>query len=330
MPAPQILHEPSHIQTIAHAFDLGDVTCSQETSKVYRIDAQAGTFALRFFNSEATQRHVQATQSVRWILAATGLPIGAPIRTPTGVSLFACNGLFCELQPWMFHTDTGDHWSRLITASAALRQIHDGLVTADVHPDPRDDPWRTPAMLAEQLGSDAANLRDQARQRGVVIDHHLDRAAAILDTLRVDGSLDACARQLTHGDFQGPNLLFHGSDLCGIIDFERLAYRPRLYDLAWPFVFWRWFGTNQGSYTDADWHQARACCEGYTAAAPTLLEKDEWRTLPLLMAYIPARGIAQAASEDAPIEEIQAFAVALDFAEWLVKHPGDALARLRR
>ena len=151
----------------------------------------------------------------------------------------------------------------------------------------------------------------------------------VLEALDDSDLLKGCPRQLTHGDYQGRNSLFRGRTLSGIIDFERLEYRPRLYDMAWPFVFWRWFGTSRGPYTAADWRQARACCSAYAAASPQGIADAEWVVLPLLMAYIPARGIAQAADEDAPIGEVLAFGQAIEFAAWLVEHPDAALARLR-
>ena len=162
-----------------------------------------------------------------------------------------------------------------------------------------------------------------------MIDHYLHQAGHILETLRDGGILDACPRQLTHGDFQGRNILFQADMLVGIIDFERLEHRPRLYDLAWPLIFWRFFGTTLGDYDAADWQSARACCVAYAAASTTVLDDHDWATLPLLMAYIPARGIAEAAGESEPIAEVIVFAKALHFAAWLVEHPGDALARLR-
>jgi Ser/Thr protein kinase RdoA (MazF antagonist) len=319
----------SDLQTIANAFDLGDITACQHTSKVYRLDAQSGEFALRFYNTEATRAHVEATQTVRQALAAAGLPVAAPISTRAGITVVEWNGLLCELQPWIANTADGRSWANLVTAAAALRHMHDHLADCPALPDQHDDPWRTPAALANQLVADSAVLRHQARQVGAVIDPYLDHAAAILDLLHAGGKLDACPQLLTHGDFQGPNLLFRDSALVGIIDFERLEYRPRLYDLAWPFVFWRWFGTEEGAYTNADWRQARACCDAYAAAAPAALGDREWLTLPLLMAYIPARGIAVAADEAEPIGEILAFAKAMDFGMWLVQHPDAALAQLR-
>jgi hypothetical protein len=63
--------------------------------------------------------------------------------------------------------------------------------------------------------------------------------------------------------------------------------------------------------------------------APVVVTKDEWATLPLLMAYIPARGIAEAGQEEQPLGEILAFGKALAFAESLVQHPTQALQRLR-
>jgi hypothetical protein len=47
------------------------------------------------------------------------------------------------------------------------------------------------------------------------------------------------------------------------------------------------------------------------------------------MAYIPARGIAEAGQEEQPLGEILAFGKALAFAESLVQHPTQALQRLR-
>jgi len=271
MPRSNVELEPIQLHTIAQAFDLGAVTASRHTGKVYRLHAQSGIFALRFYNTEATRAHVEATQTVRRTLAAAGLPIAISISTRVGTTIIEWKGLLCELQPWIAHTTDGGSWANLVTAGAALRHVHDHLVDCAALPDQRDDPWRTPASLAEQLAADAAALRYQARQSGVVIDPYLDRAAAILDMLHAGGLLEACPPCLTHGDFQGPNLLFREHALAAIIDFERLEIRPRLYDLAWPFVFWRWFGSEEGAYTDRDWRYARACCEAYATAAPAAL-----------------------------------------------------------
>jgi Ser/Thr protein kinase RdoA (MazF antagonist) len=329
MPAPHVVLESCHIQSIADQFDLGDVTARQQTRKVYRLDAQRGTFALQFFDAGVTRVHMQATQIARLALVQAGLAVAAPVRTSAGTTILEWDGSLCELQPWIFHDGDGHNWANLITAASALRRMHDCMVTCPAVPDEQDDPWSSPAELANQLAENVVSLRRYADHAGMVIDRFLQQAGHILETLHGAGILDSCPRQLTHGDFQGHNILFKAGALAGIIDFERLEHRPRLYDLAWPFIFWRYFGTTLGDYNDSDWQSARACCEAYAAASTPALDDHDWATLPLLMAYIPARGIAQAAREPEPVDEVVAFAKALDFATWLVEHPHDALTRLR-
>src|SRR6266540_2802090 len=257
MPATHVVLESSHIQTIAHHFDLGDVTAWQQAGKVYRLHAQRGTFALRFFNTGVTRAHVQSTQMVRGALVEAGLPVGAPVSTPAGTTIVEWNGALCELQPWIPHNGDGHNWASLITAAAPLRRMHDCMATCPAVPDQHDDPWRSPAELANQLAANAVSLRQRADQIGVAIGHSLHLA--------------------------------------------------RLYDLAWPFIFWRFFGTTRGDYDDLDWQLARAYCVAYAAASTQVLDERDWATLPLLMAYIPARGIAQAAGESEPIAEVVAF-----------------------
>jgi Ser/Thr protein kinase RdoA (MazF antagonist) len=317
------------IRTIAHAFALDVVRVRPHTANVFRLETSAAVYALRFANAGVSRAHVLATQLVRRALAAAGLPVVAPLTAGDGSALVDWDGLLGEVQPWMAHTGDGTAWSRLITAATTLRHLHNHLAGLHVQPDQHDDPWRTPAELADQLAADRPLLRRLAAQDGIAIDRYLAQALAVLEALQDGGVLNGCPRQLTHGDYQGRNLLFQGRALSGIIDFERLEYRPRLYDVAWPFVFWRWFGTARGAYTAADWRQARACCSAYAAARPENIADSEWAVLPLLMAYIPARGIAQAGGEDAPIGEVLAFGRAMEFAVWLVEHPDAAVARLR-
>jgi Ser/Thr protein kinase RdoA (MazF antagonist) len=324
---------PAELQAIADAYALGQVTAVQHTGKVYRLRGARGVFALRFFNIGVTRAHVDATQMVRYALQRAELPVGAPLRTPAGATIVERNGLLGELQPWIAHTDGGGNWPNLIGAAGALRRLHEVMAVCDVQPEQHDDPWTPPGQLATRLRADAPALLERARQSGVPATHsavewHLPDALAVLEALHIGGTLDRCPRQLTHGDYQGRNLLFRGDALAGVIDFERLERRPPLYDLAWPLVFWRWFGTDEGAYTEADWQAARACCAAYEAVHTPAVDASVWATLPLLMAYIPARGIAEAAGEDDPLGEVLAFGKALDFARWLVQHPDEALTRL--
>lgn len=82
-----------------------------------------------------------------------------------------------------------------------------------------------------------------------------------------------------------------------------------------------------GEYTAQDWQQVQACCQAYALACQSL-DQPSQAMLPLLMAYIPARGIVDAIHEEDPVGEILAFARAIDLAVWLVDNPDEALKRL--
>jgi Ser/Thr protein kinase RdoA (MazF antagonist) len=329
MPATDVHLDPAQIKTIARAFGLTNVVARKITGKVYSLQTNEGMFVLRFYNAGVTRAHIDSTQKVRSSLCEAGLPVVTALCASAGSSVIEMNGLLGEVQPWIHHTADGGSWENLVIAAGVLPRIHATLGACTALVEQHDDPWRTPGELLVQIQNDRPRLRALSQRHGSNIEQYVDQAIAILDTLHARELLDKCAKQLTHGDFQGSNLLFGDNGLVGIIDFELLDYRPRLYDLAWPLVFWRYFGTSEGPYTKFDWEHARACCSAYAHGESGGSAEVDWATLPLLMAYIPVRGIADAGGEESPLEEILAFATALEFSEWLVRHPAEVLRRLR-
>jgi Ser/Thr protein kinase RdoA (MazF antagonist) len=313
---------------LAAQYGLDVASAKRHSHKVVRLDTGSGSFALRRYNPGLSRVQVEAIQTTVTILAGEGCPVVAPLSTLEGTTLVDWEHCFAELLPWIEHTDDGHTWNNLVLAMPALRVMHDTLALLALETDQRDDPWKSPGLLREQLQCDRLSIDQLAHNQNIDISRLLAKADSMLEMLERDGRLDAAPRQLTHGDVQGANLLFDGGALVGVIEFERLEARPRLYDLAWPLVFWRWYGTDDGDYTEYDWQMARACCAAYAQASARPIDRETWATLPLLMAYIPVRGIADAGLETDPVAEIVAFAKALDFAEWVVRHPGEACARL--
>src|SRR5262249_4648970 len=143
MPATHITLDPAHIQSIASAFGLGDVSAARHTGKVYALHSPRGVFALRFYNADATPAHIYATQTVRLTLAEAGLPIVIPLHSASRTTVVESNGLHGEIQPWIPHTDNGGSWPHLLIAAGVLPHLHTVLATCTVQVDQRDDPWRT-------------------------------------------------------------------------------------------------------------------------------------------------------------------------------------------
>lgn len=266
-------------------------------------------------------------QSVRRSLRADGLPIVPMVNDRSGRTILVVRGRLAEIQPVVEHDDNAGNWHALATAACTLGHLHDALARCTAEPEQRDAPWCWPEAVRERLSRDAAQLCTIGERSGYDIRDAVSTAQRILDVL-VDTDLCDCPAQLTHGDFQGPNILMYDGRVRAVIDFERLDRRPRLYDLAWPLVFWRLFGTTLGDWTEYDWRHAARCCRSYAVGTTRPPSEAEWQLLPLLMASIPAYGVADALGESDPVAEVKAFAVALPFAENLVTNPCAAVARL--
>jgi aminoglycoside phosphotransferase (APT) family kinase protein len=202
-----------------------------------------------------------------------------------------------------------------------LGRVHDVLSVCSVRPDPPDGGWEWPSDLRRRLRRDQHALRDHAARFGRAIDGELARAAVLLERLAAaEDELRRGSRfQLTHGDYTGHNVLTRGGAVAAVLDFGRLATRPRLYDLAYA-LFWRCFEVDLAA---VDWESLRACCRTYARATSRRVSAEEWRGLAKLFALLPAAGIAGALKESDPSAEIVAFGRGLDLGERMLDHESE-------
>lgn len=324
---------PGEVLSAVEPFNLGDirdVSPVPRSSRAHWLTTVRGHFVLSVFGKEVSREHLAAMQSVRRAIATDGFPVVPPVSDRWGRTTLVIRDRPAEIQPRVAHDDDARNWDALAIASGILGPLHDALAGCTAEPDQCERPWRWPATTADQLAHDAPKLTAAGERAGCGITGAVSAARGILNAVAVDSDLraDRIAPQLTHGDFQGPNILMRDNRVQAVVDFEALDYRPRLYDLAWPLMFWRFFGSELGDWTDQDWRAAARCCREYTSGTCRPPSDAEWLMLPLLMATVPAYGVANAVTEPNPVAEVNAFAVALPFAERLVADPQEALARL--
>lgn len=320
------------VQQLTEPFGIGTVTgiaAIPRSFRAHKLDTTHGSFVLSAFPPEVTRDHLAAMQEVRLALVASGLPAVAALVGRDGHIAETADGRLVQVQPWVPHDTYADSWPRLVAAAGVLGRMHDVMAACEAVPDQRGAPWSWPATQVARLASEAQDLLDSAIRAGHDITAEVAVAQRILHTLAMQSCL-APERpvQLTHGDFHVRNILVHNGIVNAVVDFECLDFRPRLFDLAWPLVFWCFYGSGHGQWRDGDWSAAAACCRAYADATDRAPTDDEWRQLPLLMAAIPAYGIAHAPDESDPVAEVRAFARVLPFAESLVDNPDDAIARL--
>jgi Ser/Thr protein kinase RdoA (MazF antagonist) len=323
----------SELRPLLAPFGLGEVhgvTAIQRSFRAHRLETSRGTFVLSVFGPEMTRDHLHAMQDVRRELAGRGLPVVPALSTADGDIVVQVRGRWAQVQPWVDHDGHATDWPAVAAGAGTLGAVHDAMATCTAVPDQPNSPWRWPKTQAERLDREGPALVAAGRSSGLDIAGAVASAERILALLASHGALTAGRTpvQLTHGDFQGRNVLMRGRDVAAVIDFDDLERRPRLFDLAWPLVFWRFFGAGEPRWSGADWRAAAGCCEAYAREARQPPDETEWIQLPLLMAAIPAYGVAQAFDESGPAAEVAAFARALPFAEAVANDPDAALTRL--
>ncbi|HZC27453.1 MAG TPA: aminoglycoside phosphotransferase family protein, partial [Actinopolymorphaceae bacterium] len=252
------------MQRLIEPFGIGKVTDIEpmpRSVRAHRLDTTRGRFVLSVFPPEVTRDHLAAMQDVRIALVANGLPAVAALVGRDGISAEAVDGRLVQVQPWVPHDSYADSWPRLVAAAGVLGAAHDVMAEREATPDQQGAPWSWPRTQTARLAAQAQDLVESGVRAGHDIAADVAAGQRILDTLAGHPCL-APGRpvQLTHGDFQGRNILVHKEVVRAVVDFEGLDLRPRLFDLAWPLVFWPFYVSGLGRWRDDDWSAAAACC----------------------------------------------------------------------
>lgn len=165
-------------------------------------------------------------------LAAAGLPVAVPLRTAAGVTFAAHEDALYELLPWLPGTRGGElraqdpkAWAaRFGTVSARVHRALAALPAVPAAPaalvlDPvlSLEGWVVPALERHGETLDLPRLRKAVASTAEVLRAH----AAALPTQRI------------HRDLHPDNLLFEGTALTAVLDFELSCVGPRLFDLAY-------------------------------------------------------------------------------------------------
>ncbi|MFE7093313.1 phosphotransferase [Streptomyces erythrochromogenes] len=241
----------------------------------WRLDAAAGTFALKRVTDVPLER-LRRNLGVLGFLGDHGLPVCAPILASDGSPVAETpSGGYC-LFPWA----AGEHIpgaSLTLGQAAALgghiARLH---VTLSWAADGRTLP-RTPEFLAVDVTSveravekaerlavtvaaqDSASTFDKEaasalKARRAMIAAHADRLPAEEVSVNPYG--------WTHGDLQYRNLLWSGSELSAVLDWDRVAVRPYAEEVV------RTAQVQFGGADGFDLERVAAFVGGYLSVAP--------------------------------------------------------------
>lgn len=211
---------------IARRFGLGEVQRFDGIAKGsvntnYRLVTSRGTFFVRL-DEKRTAKEVAAEQGLVAFLAERGFPTPEPIVDAKGKRLSAYRKKPLAVYPWLPGADKEAHefsTKDLAEAGAMLARLH-------------RDASGFPARLPNRFGLVAtaarwARIRTKVR---VPANHRAEVDAAVAELSRRPAPTGPGG--IVHGDWFCDNLLFEGTRITGVLDFEAAATDSLAFDVA--------------------------------------------------------------------------------------------------
>jgi Ser/Thr protein kinase RdoA (MazF antagonist) len=336
--APKWIAHEADVARMASAFGVTPMTgtirlLGGAVNGVVLVSTSGGEIVFRIHRSWETVERLEAVHQVQHRLRQMGLPIPVILNTVDGRSWTRLRDRLIEAMPFAGAGHEADSEDEFSLTFATLGRLHHAFtaIPAATVPVPvfssYADPPTALAMLAAtdrafKSGSgyegyrEASEVREDVRRLYTLLLAEHERYAGQLPS------------SLIHGDFLGMNVLLDNGEVRAILDFDRLAYRRRIVDIATSLscAFSR-LDRRQPSISslrDDQLRQLAHWLEAYHATAPLPLTAEEGQALPFEMARVqlfPAAdaGYLAAAGQHAEaIAQTRAVARHLPRGWWLV------------
>ncbi|HVX43544.1 MAG TPA: phosphotransferase [Mycobacteriales bacterium] len=284
------------VAQIAAAFGLAEPTAHTDLSAGWttnlRLEVPGRGSLIARVHTRTPADRLAAIQHARRVVAAAGIPALPPISPPDFVQL--AGGSLVELEPYIEWNAKMNTVPLLEKGFGVLARTHDALRKSAI-----PDAGRTAPRANHIAAEDAAEAtrRGAARMRGwgdPVLSRFADRVERHIDAVSAAELplQPAQLRQLGHGDFWDDNVLFRDGELVALLDFDFLAERPRIDDLALTLYFFL-LEPGRALPTAADRAQVRRFVAAYDAATDRPLSAAERAALPLAIARQPAWSVGR-------------------------------------
>lgn len=300
-------------------------------NEVIRVRTDQGNVVIRIHRPEMTPARLTAVHAIQDQLQARGLPLPATFQTKGGATWTSIRGRLAEVLRYVPGGREAETWDEAAAAFAMLGRLHNGLrvVCADALPAPVFGCFVTPSSALALLA--ATEPAVQTRRHHPAAAEMADvraRARMLLGQLQAArrNYVAHLPRQMIHGDFVGYNVLISGGRVIAILDFDRMAVRERIYDLACAlFVLLNRLTRNgltqrgpNGSLADSDLNQIARLLQRYASTVDVPLTGAELSALPYEMARTPLYPVvaAELSPANAVVETLGA-GQHLAAAQWL-------------
>ena len=306
-------------------------------NRVFRVATDRRSVVVRVHRDRVTPVRLAAVHGVQARLREAGLPVPRVLTARDGASWIEVDGCTVEVLADLGMGHEIDTWADAAATFGALGRFHGATRAIDVRslPPPVNPCYAEPDEALALLARGEAGFGAHAGEPGFG-EAAAARANASVLAQRLRASRHSYEGMLPetviHGDFVGRNVPLAEGRVIAILDFDRLAVRERVWDVAYTLMaalsrlLPDWRAGRGGGLGNEDLAAVATLLAGYDAASGWPLTAAERRALPFEMARTPLYPIATAGDEAGAVGDTLLCAPHLPVATWLVDNAGEVAA----
>jgi Ser/Thr protein kinase RdoA (MazF antagonist) len=287
----------------------------------------------RIHQISTSPERLAAVQAARLATIDAGIPAVRPLCTAAGHSYVTLgDGVLAELEPYVPWEQRMNNESLLTAGFGALARVHDALRAAAIPAAGHTVRYANHIHSADALAATGRGVARIREWRNPRLNEFADQVLAHIEAVEeTERPLRPAQRvQLVHGDWWDNNVLFRHDRLVAVLDFDFMADRARIDDLALSAYFFL-LQPGKGRPGPADRAQLRRFVAAYDAAAQVPLSAPERAALPAAIARQPAWSVGRwvvELPEPEAIEHATAAAAELPVAQAILADLGSWQAEL--
>ncbi len=310
------LNDPA-VQQLINAISPESLAIDLGGALSLNIGLNVAGLVLRIHQPFVSRQRLLAIQDVRRGLANQGLMVPTPLRW-NNATVFRCRNRWAELEKYFPHerlTPTPDSYSWMFRAMGSL---HNALAQLDLAvPRPIIATYGPPGSLRRWLP-----VTEKAVQGDPEASDVIRCLRALMHQLRRQWlPASELPMQLIHGDARLDNVCQTVEGRTVYFDFGFLAWRPRIYELAYALAFM--FLALGGHRTPENfaWESIPRLIKEYETSANVHLTPAERRALAPYTASVPLYFAAIGGFTENPVEQLRSERSFLQLSAWLLAHP---------
>lgn len=282
---PALVADLSKVAGLSDATTWRDLGGTRTTNLLARSAGKGDAVVIRLHRPETTFDRLRAEQFVRKTLQQAGVPSVAALDLPSGDSIGTLpTGQLVEVEPFVESDGRMNTLDRLMQGYQVLGRVHDVLRATQLPNAAREVShanYLPRGVVAEAARAGADRV---VSWNDPVLSDVASRAVGHLDNaLSAEHSFGETPHQVVHGDFWDDNVLFQDDNLVAVLDFEFMAARSRVDDLALP-IWFLLLEPGRGLPSTKDRDDVAAMLGAYDRGTQEPLTADERRILPVVVA----------------------------------------------